>query len=84
MRSCQLFSLAVVALSFVSMTGCAHAGLSQATATGLTGENAPIMHAMKAAGASTSASTGYTKHAESPIAAAMNAAAQGGYTKKAQ
>ena len=50
MRSCQLFSLAVVALSVVSMTGCAHAGLSQAAASG-TDLNAPVVSAMNWAAA---------------------------------
>lgn len=84
MRSCQLFSLAVVALSFMSMTGCASTGLAQATATGLTGENAPVTQAMAAAGVGNGAAAGYHKQAVSPIAAAMAQAAQGDYTKKAQ
>lgn len=83
MRSCQLFSLAVVALSFMSMTGCASTGLAQATATGLTGENAPVTQAMAAAGTG-NAVAGYHKQAVSPIAAAMAQAAEGAYAKKAQ
>ena len=88
MRSCSMFSLAVVALAFVSLTGCAHTGTT-VRATGLTGENAPITQAMKAAG--TEAGTGYAKRVASPIADAllkapegMEAAQASGYAKRAQ
>jgi hypothetical protein len=77
MRSCQLFSLAVVALSFVSMTGCAHVGLVKAS--GLSGENAPIMKVMRSAAAETA--QGFKKVPASPITGAM-LKAQGSYAKQ--
>ena len=82
MRSCQLFSMAVVALSFVGLTGCAHAGQ---VATDLSGAEAPIVATMRAAGNGDAVSgQGYAKRAESPIEQAMGEAAQGGYAKRAQ
>lgn len=89
MHACSKFSLAVLALSFVSLTGCAHLS-SQVTATGLSGANSPVMQAMEAAGnagtveASAEApATRYVKRAASPIEAAMTQA-QGGYAKQAK
>lgn len=83
MRSCSLFSMAVVALSFVSLTGCAHTGMVQATS--LPGENAPVVNAMNAAGMSGGT---YAKRvaatSTSPIAEAMEATQAAGYAKRAQ
>lgn len=90
MHACSKFSLAVLALSFVSLTGCAHLNGSQVTATGLSGANSPVMQAMQAAGnagtveASAEApATRYVKRAASPIEAAMTQT-QGGYAKQAK
>lgn len=84
MRACSLFSMAVVALSFVSLTGCAHAGMVGASS--LNHEHAPIVSAMNAAGAA--GSSGYAKRVAStdasPLAQAMEAAAGDGYAKRAQ
>jgi hypothetical protein len=71
--------MAVVALSVVSLTGCAHAGLSQAAAASAD-LNAPVVSAMKAAGTAKGA---YAKQGANPIADAMTQAA-GAYTKEAQ
>lgn len=46
MRTCQLFSLAVVAVSMISLSGCATPASSKAT--GLSGANSPIQQAMEA------------------------------------
>ena len=82
MRTCSQFSLAVVALSFLAMTGCAHTGASQSPA--LSGANTPLMTIMGAAGKGETAKAGYAKHPQSPIAEAMSAEAAGAYTKVAR
>jgi hypothetical protein len=75
--------MAVVALSFVSLTGCAHSGMVQATS--LHSDNAPVVNAMNAAGMSGGT---YAKRvaatSTSPIAEAMEATQAAGYAKRAQ
>lgn len=46
MRVCQLFSLAVVAVSMITLSACATPAGSKAT--GLSGANSPIQQAMEA------------------------------------
>ena len=46
MRVCQLFSLAVVAVSMITLSGCATPATLKAT--GVSGANTPISQAMEA------------------------------------